>query len=121
MVHAEVNVIMYKNCVDLKECTLYTTLFPCLECAKVIIQSGIKKVYYLTDYLDRVDTKWNDQQLDKNWEKNGDKETYVASRCLLKDHFTTDSRAPADQTSPNDSDPTASSNQSTPRCRFNLG
>lgn len=102
MVHAEVNVIMYKNCVDLKECTLYTTLFPCLECAKVIIQSGIKKVYYLTDYLDRVDVIWNDPHLDDGWEKKQrkDKETYVASRCLLKDHFIE---------SINDPDPIASS------------
>ena len=30
-------------------CTLYTTLFPCNECAKSIIQFGIKKVVYLDD------------------------------------------------------------------------
>ncbi|KAJ3646921.1 hypothetical protein Zmor_007517 [Zophobas morio] len=29
--------------------TVYTTLFPCYECAKLIIQSGIKKVVYFTD------------------------------------------------------------------------
>ena len=28
---------------------MYTTLFPCNECAKVIIQAGIKKIYYLMD------------------------------------------------------------------------
>ena len=89
MVHAELNAIMYKNCVDLRECTLFTTLFPCLECAKVIIRSGIKKVYYLTDYLNRgeSDGKWNSPDFEKDWRENGDKETYVASRCLLKDHF----------------------------------
>ena len=29
--------------------TVYTTLFPCYECAKLIIQSGIKKGVYFTD------------------------------------------------------------------------
>lgn len=44
--HAEMNAIM--NCVLLpKNCTIYVTLFPCNECAKLIIQSGIKKVIYL--------------------------------------------------------------------------
>lgn len=49
VVHAEVNAIMHKTCIELEDCTLYTTLFPCNECAKVIIQSGIKKIYYLMD------------------------------------------------------------------------
>lgn len=40
---------MHKNCIDLKGCTIYTTLFPCNECAKLIIQSGITKVVYLKD------------------------------------------------------------------------
>ena len=40
------NAIM--NCTQLpKGCTIYVTLFPCNECAKLIIQSGIKKVIYL--------------------------------------------------------------------------
>lgn len=44
--HAEMNAIM--NCKQLpKGCTIYVTLFPCNECAKLIIQSGIKKVIYL--------------------------------------------------------------------------
>ena len=33
----------------LKNAVLYTTLFPCNECAKAIIQSGIKEVVYLCD------------------------------------------------------------------------
>ena len=40
---------MYKTCIDLKGCTLYTTLFPCNECAKVIVQAGIEVIYYLMD------------------------------------------------------------------------
>ena len=49
VVHAEVNAILNKNAESLKGCTIYVALFPCNECTKVIIQSGIKKVYYLSD------------------------------------------------------------------------
>ena len=43
---------MHKTCIDLKDCTIYTTLFPCNECTKVIIQAGIKEIYYLTGEQD---------------------------------------------------------------------
>ena len=49
VVHAEPNAIMHKTCIDLKDCSLYTTYFPCNECAKIVIQAGIKKIYYLMD------------------------------------------------------------------------
>lgn len=44
--HAELNAILNSNIGNLSGCTLYVTLFPCNECAKAIIQSGIKKVVY---------------------------------------------------------------------------
>lgn len=47
--HAEVNAILNKNCSDIKGCTIYVGLFPCNECAKIIIQSGIKEIVYLSD------------------------------------------------------------------------
>ncbi|XP_011499377.1 PREDICTED: deoxycytidylate deaminase isoform X2 [Ceratosolen solmsi marchali] len=47
--HAELNAILNKNAENIKNCTLYVGLFPCNECAKVIIQSGIKIVYYISD------------------------------------------------------------------------
>jgi dCMP deaminase len=47
--HAEMNAVMNKNQQDLKGCTVYTTLFPCSECSKIIIQSGISQVVYLSD------------------------------------------------------------------------
>lgn len=48
VVHAEPNAIL--NCTSsLKGATLYVTLFPCNECAKLIIQSGIKHVIYASD------------------------------------------------------------------------
>lgn len=46
--HAELNAILNSNC-DLRGTTIYVDLFPCHECAKAIIQSGIKKVIYLSD------------------------------------------------------------------------
>ena len=34
---------------DLEHAKIYVDLFPCNECAKIIIQSGIKEVVYLSD------------------------------------------------------------------------
>jgi dCMP deaminase len=48
VVHAELNTIL-NNTTSLKNCTLYVSLFPCNECAKAIIQSGITKVVYEDD------------------------------------------------------------------------
>lgn len=46
--HAEMNAVMNKTS-DINGCTVYITLFPCNNCAKILIQSGIKKVVYLED------------------------------------------------------------------------
>lgn len=56
--HAELNAILNRNSADLAACTIYTTLFPCNECAKAIIQSGIAEVVYLSD-------KYSDSDADK--------------------------------------------------------
>ena len=90
MVHAEVNALMFRNCVDLEGCTLYTTLFPCLECAKTIIRSGIKTLYYLADPVDDSgESEWDDQSMDETWKQllkdKPEKTTFVASRYLLKE------------------------------------
>ena len=47
--HAELNAILNSIPGNLKNCSIYTVLFPCNECAKVIIQAGIKKIVYLED------------------------------------------------------------------------
>ena len=47
--HAELNAILNKNSVDLRNCKVYVALFPCNECAKLIIQSGINEVIYYSD------------------------------------------------------------------------
>jgi len=49
VVHAELNAILNSKLSDMSDCKLYVALFPCNECAKAIIQSGIKEVYYLSD------------------------------------------------------------------------
>ena len=49
VVHAEVNAILNKCSANVKGATIYVALFPCNECSKVIIQSGIKEVVYLKD------------------------------------------------------------------------
>ena len=44
--HAELNAILNSISRDLRGCTLYVVMFPCNECAKAIIQSGIREVVY---------------------------------------------------------------------------
>jgi len=49
VVHAEMNAILNAGGKSLQGATVYTTLFPCNECAKALIQSGIKEVIYFSD------------------------------------------------------------------------
>lgn len=49
VVHAELNAILNASGKKLAGSTLYVGLFPCNECAKAIIQAGIKEVIYLSD------------------------------------------------------------------------
>ena len=49
VVHAELNAILNANGRDLHGSRIFVALFPCNECAKAIIQSGIKEVVYLSD------------------------------------------------------------------------
>lgn len=57
VVHAELNAILNARGKDLNGAKLYVDLFPCNECAKAIIQSGIGEVVYLYDkYADSKET-----------------------------------------------------------------
>lgn len=49
--HSELNAIL-NSPRPVNGCKLYVTLFPCNECAKAIIQSGIKEIVYLSDKYD---------------------------------------------------------------------
>lgn len=54
VLHAESNAIMKvaKSTMSCDGAELYTTTCPCFDCAKLIIQAGISKVYYSEDYRD---------------------------------------------------------------------
>ena len=54
VVHAEANAILFavKNGITTNGCKVYITLSPCIECAKMIVQSGITEVLYQTEYRD---------------------------------------------------------------------
>ena len=56
--HSELNAILNSPNHDLKGARMYVTLFPCNECAKAIIQSGIREIiYYDNKYADTDATK----------------------------------------------------------------
>ena len=63
IVHAETNAIFNSN-TSTKNCRIYVKLFPCNECAKAIIQNGIKEIIFESD-------------------KYHDKDIFIASRKLL--------------------------------------
>lgn len=64
VVHAELNAIL-NSPRPVNGCTIYVSLFPCNECAKAIIQSGIKKIVYESD-------------------KYADADYMIASKTMLK-------------------------------------
>jgi len=57
VVHAELNAIL-NSIQKLNGCRIYVSLFPCHECVKAIIQSGIKEIIY-------EDDKYNDTPSDR--------------------------------------------------------
>lgn len=54
--HAELNALLNYTGTNLKNSKVYTTLFPCNECTKALIQSGIKEVIYLEDKYAQTDS-----------------------------------------------------------------
>lgn len=54
VLHAESNALMKlaKSTMSCKDSILYTTTAPCFDCAKLIIQAGVKDVFYCEDYRD---------------------------------------------------------------------
>ena len=57
VVHAEANAVLnYRGSLkDLSHASVYVTLFPCHECAKILAQAGIGEVVYLDDKYDGTD------------------------------------------------------------------
>ena len=65
VVHAELNAILNARGKNLKGARLYVDLFPCNECAKAMIQKGIKEVIYLEDkYKDSVSVRASKKMFD---------------------------------------------------------
>lgn len=52
LIHAEINALLKLDYNNPKDKKMYLTLSPCEYCAKCIINSGIKKVFYLEEYRD---------------------------------------------------------------------
>ena len=64
VVHAEANAIL-NSTKDLHGARIYVALFPCNECTKLIIQSGIKEIIYLSDkYRDSNSVKASKRMLE---------------------------------------------------------
>ncbi|MGZ9413741.1 deoxycytidylate deaminase [Mycoplasma sp. 1012] len=57
VVHAEINAIL-NSITSLENSILYTSLFPCSNCAKTIVQSGIKEVVYFQDKYHDTEDAW---------------------------------------------------------------
>ena len=55
VVHAEPNAILNANA-PVEDCVIYVTLFPCHECVKLIIQSGIREIVYLSDKYNNTES-----------------------------------------------------------------
>ncbi|KRY51242.1 Deoxycytidylate deaminase, partial [Trichinella britovi] len=54
--HAALNAVVNKISNSAKGCCLYTTHLPCSHCAGLLIQSGVKSVYFLKNSLDTIST-----------------------------------------------------------------
>ena len=66
VVHAELNAILNARGKNLTDSKIYVALFPCHECAKAIIQAGIKEIIYLSDkYKDTESTIASKRLLDR--------------------------------------------------------
>ena len=64
--HAEENAILNARGKDLSGCKIYVTLFPCNECAKMIIQTGIAEVVYFDNkYAHTEETIASKRMLDR--------------------------------------------------------
>ena len=63
--HAELNAILNSRDSNLDGCRIYVALFPCNECAKAIIQSGIREVVYISDkYAETESTRASKRMFD---------------------------------------------------------
>lgn len=64
--HAEENALLFVSKSDLYDSTMYVTLLPCISCTKKIIQCGIKRVCYLSDYESIISQLSKDYMIKNN-------------------------------------------------------
>lgn len=65
VIHAEENAILNRFSAELKNCTMFVTRFPCNQCARIIIQSGIKHIIYMSDKKsDTIEVKASKRMLE---------------------------------------------------------
>ncbi|MDR0477066.1 MAG: dCMP deaminase family protein [Desulfobulbaceae bacterium] len=76
--HAELNAVLNAISTDLRQCRIYVTLFPCNECVKVIMQSGIGEIIYLSD-------KYGDSDAVKAAKTMLDRSPYIDYRRFMPD------------------------------------
>ncbi|MBN4083567.1 cytidine/deoxycytidylate deaminase family protein [Mycoplasma sp. CSL10137] len=65
VVHAEINAIL-NSTTQLENAILYTSLFPCSNCSKTIVQSGITEIVYLEDKYHDTDDAWISRKILKD-------------------------------------------------------
>ncbi len=58
-VHAEQNAVIQAAYfgVSIKDSTIYTTNFPCVLCAKILVNAGIREIVYKDEYIDELSQK----------------------------------------------------------------
>ena len=98
VVHAELNAILNAGGRVLRGARLYVALFPCNECAKAIIQSGIREIIYFSDkYAETANIRASKRMLDAAGVRYHPLQTELAS-------ITLDFRAPESAGIPQKSD-----------------
>ena len=78
---AELNAVLNAIPTDLRTCRIYVGLFPCNECTKVIIQSGIQEIIYLSD-------KYRDTDLVRAAKRMLDLAPHISYRQFIPDRAT---------------------------------
>ena len=64
--HAEINLLKQLGSVEKLDTPIWTTLFPCDKCMKVLINKGVKQIYYLEDHPERNWSKRSHELAEKN-------------------------------------------------------
>lgn len=77
--HAEINLLKQLEAIDYLDSPVYTTLFPCDKCMKVLIDKGVKEIYYIEDHPER---NWSKRSHEKAME-NGVKTTKIILNSTL--------------------------------------